>query len=221
MINIEKSRPAPACLSLEKQKKNGDYKCGEVLERIKDDFHNKCYLCEESEPSTINVEHFVPHKGNKDLKFDWNNLFYACGHCNNTKSDKYNDILDCTNPSNIILELLKFEIKPFPKEKVKITALSPDNQTVSTADLLDKIYNGSTKLKNIEAENIRKKLIREIIDFQHLLMNYYEPGVSSEDKEYLKRKIKIKLSPATAFTAFKIWVIKNNEGLFSEFGDLI
>ena len=31
MINITKSQPAPECLSKEKEKANGDYKCGEVL----------------------------------------------------------------------------------------------------------------------------------------------------------------------------------------------
>ena len=88
MINIVKSQPSPECLSIEAQKKNGDYKCGEVLSRIKNDFYNKCYICETQAPTTINVEHFRPHKGNVSLKFDWNNLFYACGHCNNTKLAK-------------------------------------------------------------------------------------------------------------------------------------
>ena len=44
MINITKSQPAPLCLSTEKEKANGDYKCGEVLKRITKDFHNKCYI---------------------------------------------------------------------------------------------------------------------------------------------------------------------------------
>lgn len=33
------------------------------------------------------MEHLLPHKNGKylDRKFDWNNLFWACGHCNNVK----------------------------------------------------------------------------------------------------------------------------------------
>ena len=104
MINIKKSEHPPKCLSEEKKKANGDYKCGEVLDRLKEDFHNKCYLCEEKEPSTINVEHFIPHQGNKDLKFDWKNLFWACGHCNNTKLAKYKNIIDCTDFSRIVTD---------------------------------------------------------------------------------------------------------------------
>ena len=63
MIYIEKSQPAPKCLETKKNKTNGDYKCGNVLERIKNDFNNKCYICEYKEPETINIEHFRPHKG--------------------------------------------------------------------------------------------------------------------------------------------------------------
>lgn len=78
MVYLEKSQPAPDCLETEKAKAYGDYKCKNVLERIKTDFKNKCYLCEYKEPVAINVEHFRPHEGDKDLKFDWNNLFWSC-----------------------------------------------------------------------------------------------------------------------------------------------
>ena len=86
MLYFEKSQPAPDCLEQEKLKKNGDYKCGDVLDRLKADFKNKCYICERSKPQSINVEHFRPHCGDRDLKFSWNNLFWACSHCNNTNA---------------------------------------------------------------------------------------------------------------------------------------
>lgn len=222
MINITKSQPAPLCLSTEKEKANGDYKCGEVLKRITKDFHNKCYICEEKEISTINVEHFKPHKGDKELKFDWNNLFLSCGQCNNIKLAKYDDILDCTDNEIVILDLLKFEIKPFPKEKAQITALNTDKQVVLTSQLLNEVYNGTTVLKTIEGLNIRNKLIKEIIEFQRILHYYYdEPGLSGEEKFELRNKLKHKLRPDAPFTAFKYWVIKNNDELATEFKDLI
>ncbi len=55
MVYLEKSQPAPCCLSIEKAKANGDYKCETVLERIKFDFLNKCYICEYKEPIAINT----------------------------------------------------------------------------------------------------------------------------------------------------------------------
>lgn len=222
MINIIKSQPAPLCLSVEKEKANGDYKCGDVLKRLKDDFHNKCYICEEKEPSTINVEHFRPHKGDKELKFVWNNLFLSCGHCNNIKLAKYDDILDCTDNSVVILDLLKFEIKPFPKEKTQISALTSDKQAVLTSQLLNEVYNGTTELKTIEGGYIRNKLIREVIEFQKLLQYYYdEPGLTADEKQKIKQDLKRKLSPEAPFTAFKYWIIKGNDELSEEFKDLI
>ena len=223
MINIIKSQPAPPCLSEEKEKVSGDYKCGEVLNKLQEDFHNKCYLCEEKEPTTINVEHFIPHKNNNiELKFDWNNLFLACGHCNNVKSAKYDNLLNCTDSSQKITELLQFDIKPFPREKVQISALISDVKVEQTAKLLNEIYNGTTELKTIEGQNIRDKLIRELIEFNRILSEYfYEHGLSKDDKVELKKKIQRKLSPKTAFTAFKIWIIKNNEDLLNEFKDLL
>ena len=81
MLFVKKSQPAPSCLESEKIKANGDYKCGDVLIRLKDYFKNKCYICEYSKPENINIEHLISHRGNKDLKFSWDNLIWSCGHC--------------------------------------------------------------------------------------------------------------------------------------------
>ncbi len=220
MINIKKSQPAPLCLSDEKEKANGDYKCGNVLKRLKEDFHNKCYICEEREPSSINTEHFKPQKKYPELIFDWNNLFFACTHCNSIKGVKDN-LIDCTDNSEIITDLLKFEIKPFPKEKAKITPLISRLDINTTAHLLNEVYNGTTILKNIEGLNIRNKLIQEIVEFGRLLQEYYDYGLTIENKKYLQKKIKQKLSKEAPFTAFKIWIIKDNVELLKEFKGLI
>ncbi|GBC62810.1 HNH endonuclease [Desulfonema ishimotonii] len=170
-----KSSPPPECLAEEKQKKSGDYKCGDVLERLKEDFRNKCYLCESKAPNTINVEHFIPHRGDTDLKFDWANLFLSCGHCNNTKLAKpeYDHILNCTDPEHDVENRIRYEIKPFPKEKAHITALDEAAEVRNTVFLLEAVYNGTTPLKSIESENIRKNLLDEIIRFQKLLYEFY------------------------------------------------
>jgi hypothetical protein len=223
MINIIKSQPAPACLAIERIKANGDYKCGDVLERIKTDFHNKCYICEDKEPTSINVEHFIPHKNrDKDLEFNWNNLFYACVHCNSTKHAKYNNLLNCIDPSHEILNWIKFEIKPFPKELANITAINTDAATVETVTLLNEVYNGTTELKTIEASNLRNKLLTEILDFQGLLFKYMDyEAVDAQYAADLLRDIKRRLHPTSAFVAFKVWIIKENHFLFQKFGEFI
>jgi hypothetical protein len=206
---------------VEKAKKKGSYSCGDVLERLKADFYNKCYICEAYAPTTINIEHFIPHKGNKDLKFDWNNLFYACGHCNNTKLAKYDDILNCLDNNQKILELIKFHINPFPKEKVQITVLQQGKTIENTTKLLEEIYNGTTTQKIIEGENLRELLLQEIRDFNDLLFEYFENDISPRQKIRITQKIAQKLSPASAFTAFKICIVKSNSTLLEAFEKLL
>lgn len=77
MIKIERSFPAPSSLAAEAAKNNGSYEKPDVVERLKADFHNKCYICELKELQDPQVEHLLPHKNGKyqERKFDWNNLF--------------------------------------------------------------------------------------------------------------------------------------------------
>jgi uncharacterized protein (TIGR02646 family) len=217
MVYFEKSQPAPACLDTEKTKASGDYKCGEVLETIKTDFKNKCYICEFKEPTTINVEHFRPHKGDVDLKFNWNNLFWSCGHCNNIKSDKFTDLIDCTDLAEDIENRVKVYIKPFPKEKVIIEPLDTKPSTITTANLLNAVYNGTTELKTIESSNLRNSILGEIKEFQKYLFLYFEDGFTDDDKALFLANIKKHLSKSANFTAFKRTIIRQNEVMKDEF----
>lgn len=220
MVYFEKSQPAPACLEAEKLKVNGDYKCGEVLTRLLGDFKNKCYLCEQKAPTTINVEHFTAHQGDRELKFDWNNLFWSCGHCNNTKLAQHTDLLNCTVATDAVETALKYEIKPFPKEKAQITAQNTDPRTARTRDLLLAIFNGSTPLKTIESANLRDLLLQEIKVFQSALIAYYESNSEAEHDEH-RQKITRHLDKSSHFTAFKRWIIRDNEELNGDFGHLL
>ncbi len=222
MTNVEKTFPGPGCLEIEKEKKSGDYKCGNVLELLKDDFCNKCYICEEKGPSTINVEHFEPHKGDKEKKFDWKNLYYSCGHCNTIKGHKYNTnqsnrILDCTNPGHDVENRIKCELKPLDfNQRVVVTPLEDELIVGNTAKLLDEVYNGTTVLNKIEAENIREKLLNEIIEFKNQILGYKETGHAGK-KRIFKNRINKHLSRSSAFTAFKrcIWRSFNDADLIS------
>lgn len=217
MIYLEKSQPAPECLVSEKAKASGDYKCGDTLERIKNDFKNKCYICEYKEPITINVEHFRPHKGNRDLMFSWENLFWSCGHCNNIKLDNYTDIIDCTDINENIEQRIKISIKAFPMEKVAVEALDNNPSTISTVNLLNSVYNGTTKLKAIESNNLRTKIQNDIADFRKYLFDYFDDRLEKEDKRYCLIQIKKHLKRSANFTLFKRVIIRENETLKNEF----
>ncbi len=217
MVYIEKTFPSPTCLEKEKTKANGDYKCGETLNRIKQDFKNKCYICEYKEPVTINVEHFKPHKGDKDLKFEWENLFLACSHCNNIKRDKYNHLINCTDPNENIEERIRISIKVFPMEKVKIEALDNSIQTMDTVSLLDAVYNGTTKLKKIEANNLRTKIQKDLSDFNRHLYDYFDESLEDDDRDYTLKRIIRHLKKASSFTMFKRIIVKENDFLREKF----
>jgi len=75
-------------LAIEAEKTSGSYEKEDVVAQLKKDFHNKCYICEIDKLQDPQVEHLRPHKNGKykDKKFDWNNLFWSCGHCNNVKN---------------------------------------------------------------------------------------------------------------------------------------
>lgn len=223
MIFHAKSQPAPECLASEKQKVKGNYNCEGVLIRLKEDFKNKCYVCEDKEPHSINTEHFIPHRGNIDLKFAWDNLFYCCGHCNNTKLAKrqFDDILNCIVEDDQVDKKIKYHINPWPKEKAEITAIEEGNRVLNTVELLDQIYNGTTQLKKIESANIRSKLLKEIRSFQNLLFEYYDDNYTDDELEKIKSAIIRQLRPTSNFTAFKLWIIRDNEELVNEFGEFV
>lgn len=216
MVFFEKSQPAPNCLAIEKAKSNGDYKCTDVLKLIQSDFKNKCYICEFKEPTSINIEHFIAHKEDKDLKFDWNNLFWSCYHCNNTKLAKYDNILNCTNATHQVDRKLKYIMKPFPCEKVYIEAKEDLPEVHQTKDLLEAVYNGTTPLKHLESANLRNAILEEIMDFQKWLWDYYSTQII-QNKQYYILKIKEHLSRESNFTAFKRWIVLDNEKMKKDF----
>ncbi|CAA9291348.1 hypothetical protein AVDCRST_MAG92-4305 [uncultured Coleofasciculus sp.] len=221
MVHLPKTQPGPPCLEVEKAKANGTYHCEGVLPLIQKDFKNKCYLCEDKAPLSINIEHFKPHRGDKELKFDWNNLYYACSHCNNTKSDKYEYLLDCTREADGVDRRIKYKINPFPKEKAVITALEDSQAVNDTVALLRAIYNGTTELKLIESANLRSKLLKEIRRFQDLLFDYYDNEFDDEEKQIIKDKIVRELRSASCFTAFKRWIIRERADFFADFNQLL
>lgn len=223
MVHLPKSQPAPLCLQSEINKKVGDHNCGDVLIRLQEDFKNKCYICEEKSPSSINTEHFIPHRGDNALKCDWDNLFYSCSHCNNVKlaQPEFDSILNCTKEQDKVDTSIKYEIKPFSKELAAITAIVDDQKVKNTVLLLERVYNGNTTLKKLEGANIREKLLHEIRMFQNLLFSYHSDNDDAAETEATKKEIIRHLKPSSAFTAFKRWIIRDNAWLFAEFQEYL
>ncbi len=202
MINIVRSETAPDCL-----KKQQDYKCGDVIEKLEKDFLGKCYICE-TDLFSINVEHFKAHGGDKTLKFEWSNLFFACGHCNNIKLST--DILDCTNKQHNIGQNIKFTPIYLPVSKVEIEAKKTDSLTLNTVKILNKVYNGHTDIKTKDAQKIKNFLIEEIINFQSLMLKHNKEKHNIVKIKEIENDIKSELHKGSKLTAFKRQIIKDN-----------
>ena len=201
MVNFSKSSE-PSCL---KESKN--YRCEEVLEQVKKDFRNKCYICESKYIECMNVEHFIPHRKNENLKLDWNNLFYSCCHCNNTKSatsDKkeFDNLLNCIKDVRVD-ESIRYEVK---NRKVNLIALNSNEKVLNTLKLLNDCYLGITPQKKIESKNIVRNLTKELNSFYDLLDDYQDAPYD----EFYINELKAQISIASPFCAFKRWIIRDN-----------
>ena len=210
MVYFKKSQPAPNI--------SNTHNSQEILDKLEKDFHNKCYICEEKEPKDINIEHFISHQGDNQLRLDWNNLFLSCRHCNDIKSTKFDNLLNCTTLSDYVDTAIHYYCTPMPKEKPIFKILIPSDKADKTKELLEKCFNGEhTPQKILEGSNLRSSLLKELRVFQNLLFDYYE----NQNNEYFLIKIKEHLSNRSAFTAFKRWIIRDNKALNQEFQQYI
>ena len=115
MVYFKKSQPSPNI--------GKNYSSSEVKKRVQEDFCSKCYICEQKNTRSVEVEHFKPHKGDSSLKYDWNNLFLACSQCNRTKGSRYHNILNCTNIEDKVDSDIEYSCEIMPKSNPIFKAL--------------------------------------------------------------------------------------------------
>jgi hypothetical protein len=211
MVKLKKS-PLPDNVQIETEK---DYQTDPVFSLLKNDCHNKCYICEEKEPTGLQVEHRVPHRGNPALKFDWNNLLLSCYHCNHVKGSNYPDTLDCTKVDPE--EYINLWIAPELKTRVIVEKIADTDGLDTTINLLDHIYNGNhAVITAAECENLRNKVMEEVLHFQQLLTEYEEEP-DKELRQAFHDKIAKKALRESRFAAFKRTIIRKTPFLLKEF----
>jgi len=204
MVNIKRKEPAPVCLE-----KQIDYNCDDVLEKLEKVFFGKCYICETNLFST-NIEHFKAHQGNKSLKFDWNNLFLGCSHCNNIKLT--NEILNCTESKQDVENQIIYNSISYEEQNIEIKVADKfynDELTKNTVDLLNKVYNGHTKIKTKDAKKIKLFFLEEMMQFQSLMILYGKEKNNKLKITEIEKNIKAELHKGSKLTAFKRQIIKN------------
>ncbi len=235
MVYFKKTQPAPASLIIEKAKgiAHGNYRLADVLALAIADFHDKCYICESNNVASINVEHFDPHENTDiDKKFDWNNLFWSCAHCNGIKSNTHINLLNCTVLSEKVDTKIKYDTNftaPIPKDKVVIEAIDRSIQTINTVTLLQLVYTGEcddptindvTDMRKYQAGAIREELFNELSFFHDHLYRYFTTRNLAQ-KDLRKSYIIHALNNSSPFTAFKRYIVNNDAEYFHEFGNYI
>lgn len=178
MVKIERTPTPPASLASEKVKANGSYRKADVIKQLAQDFHKKCYLCEITELQSVEVEHLRPHRGDRDLKFDWDNLFLSCAHCNSVKNQgKYNGhgiILDCckVDPESVLNQL-------FLKDHVLIQPTTNEKAVVMTAELLRECFETeNTGIRIMECQT-RINALRETMNLLYRTLAQYHNNPSN------------------------------------------
>ena len=218
MIKVERKsseKAEKAIESLRRDKaRSGSYNTPEVNAALREMFHGKCYICENKQITSYQIEHLVSHRGNADLKYDWNNLFLACAHCNNTKLDKYEPIIDCTKEN--VEALIAFRRTGYfgTDEKLLFEKLDYRIEVENTIKLLQEVYYGSTPQKKMESTILRRMLRKELSAFKEYVREYHE--AEDEEKEDLKYLLQKELRDSSPFAAFKRWLIRDNREVYAE-----
>lgn len=208
MIKIERSFPAPESLAVESKKVSGSYEKEDVIKRLIKDFHNKCYICEMDKLQDPQVEHLLPHKDGKypDRKYDWNNLFWSCGHCNGIKNQKKYDvgIMDCckTDPEQLI---------SFRLEEAQVQVLAKDEknaQAVLTAELVTEVFDKKNTAMRTYKSDMR---FQELNQEMNKLYDSIEELQDNPESKFVLKKLKALLRKESRFAAFKRNYIRENE----------
>ncbi len=205
MVQIERSFPAPKSLAEEMEKANGSYSKPDVIERLKKDFHGKCYICGMKGLQDPQVEHLLPHKNGryKDRKFDWENLFWSCGHCNNVKNQEAYDtgILDCCkrNPEEAII----FELRG---QNVLVKEVdSGDREAVLAAQLVTEVFNIRNTGMRVYKSDMRFKMLQREMNVLYKKLEAYK---KEPDSKILNRTLKALLRKESAFAGFKRYYVR-------------
>ncbi|EPB9461447.1 HNH endonuclease [Yersinia enterocolitica] len=204
MFPVNKSQEAPASLAARRS-----YSEKDVIEALSRDFHNKCYICEVKDPLVLNVEHFRPHGDNLDKMYDWRNLFFACGRCNNIKRAKFDDMLDCTNQGINILMSVKHVFPTLAySNHVDIIPMNDSEETKQTAELIYSVFNDDhTGNKDLTRIFLLKRLMKIYRKLLELTLDYDDKDTLEEEKEHIAKKIKNMLKVEYEFSAFIRWSI--------------
>jgi hypothetical protein len=218
MFNVIRRPIAPPSLA-----NKTTYSGQDVVKALREDFFDKCYICETKDPISLNVEHFEAHEGSDDKKYEWGNLFYACARCNNFKRHYYNDLLNCTVAGVDVLRLIRHAppITPW-SSSVIIEPKANDPQTVSTANLISRVFNESdTGNKDVAGTYLRKRVYRRYAKFLEYINVYIDEDSTQQEKDSALEHLRNFMDKKQEYSAFLRWAVLDSPELLELLGDAI
>lgn len=199
MIKIDRNPVPPPSLAVEEKKTKGVYNKPDVIQRLKEDSHDKCYICELGGLSDPEVEHLKPHYGRtiSERIFDWNNLFYVCPHCNNIKKEsKYDDkIINCCkeDPEKMLEQC-------YEEGHVNVHNIVDEERAFMTADLIQECFEKrNTGIREAACQH----RIDRLADEMNILYKTLEKYKKNPEVLRYKRSLRSTLSRNSIFAAFK------------------
>ena len=151
MISVKRSQPAPASLNNKKS-----YSRKDVRKQLRNDFSDKCYLCEGKTYGSFQIDHLRPQKGFPELVYTWENLFPAHGDTCNQRRIHWekrpgalrrdgepvrwpeDGLLDCAQTPDVRARLLQWFDNAVGDIKVFFAAADPeDAEARNTAEYND------------------------------------------------------------------------------------
>ena len=197
-------------------KNDNDYRSGEIFRVLLEDCHHKCYICE-IKPIPPEVEHRLTHKGDEELKYDWNNIFYSCRYCNKVKNQRkyYSGIIDPTKVDPEEYIDLHMDYNELRERVVVVKKIKNDELVDITVELLDTVYNNdSTDINREAASNLRNRISDQLNIFLMYIRQYKEEQ-SIGDFDNIVEEI----SRSSEFAAFKRKIVRDDPELSIVFAD--
>ncbi len=166
----------------------------EILDKLGIIFNNKCFLCEERyfRPSSLQVEHFKPHKGNEALKYDWNNLYLACGDTCNQYKGSFENILDPCNLEHNVENFIIYELTFIDHIPHFFSADENNILIKNTCDLLEKIHNGDKQDSINKTASLRNAIDRRAKELLFAIKDYFKAIQTNKNIEKQRAEQKIK-----------------------------
>jgi len=204
MFNVTRTHPAPDVKK--------DYLKPEVVFELERLFYGKCYLCEDvvSDPQ---IDHFLPVELDSTKKYDWDNLYYSCGRCNNLKGTATN-LLDCCDPEIDVRKEIKCLCTKSKADDVLVVPQSPNLKTRNTAQLLHRCYNeNNTAIRCISRKQLHERIFHRYAEFLEQSNKLFDINCPEKEKAKAQQQLQNMTDVSYPFSVFWKWHILSDSFL--------